>query len=400
MNETPGNTGSDTGVTLTATQISSDDMNRFCDASAVSVSDSVASSSDASTSSSVIMSTPRTQEVPMVSLSGGKAVYLSDQFTAVLVKPESLLYGVEVPVVKKEPGEVGSNEILTVPTTSTIYSEGVSVPVTQIPWLAPISQPVDQKDNSSGSVSEDAQKTSLLVPQETSPDSASATPTAPYMFESKDRLFECEFCPNIRFTRGQLRRHKTVHLGQRNYVCNTCGKRFAWKHSLLKHSVLHSGQAPFSCNQCGKLFSAAHHLQHHVKQHDVQRRYQCSKCDKVFAQPEELANHDASHTGDETYMCNICAKCFVSKFELADHMRAHNEAAGTVISTDTQSLVKQEMGPGNVVYLTQSDLTANQMISHPKLVGGAVNQISPHIVTLQATVPNVPVTSVASCPGT
>lgn len=300
--------------------------------------------------------------------------------------------------MKKEPGEAVSNEILTVPTTSAIYSEGVSVPVTQIPWLAPISQPVDQKDNSGSATSADSQKTPIII--ETSPDSASATPSAPYMFESKDRLFECEFCPNIRFTRGQLRRHKTVHLGQRNYVCNTCGKRFAWKHSLQKHAVLHTGQAPFSCNQCGKLFSAAHHLQHHVKQHDVQRRFECSKCDKVFAQAEELAVHVESHTGDETYMCNICAKCFASKFDLTAHMRAHNEAAGTVVVTDNQSMVKQNVVPGGVVYLTQPDIGSSQMIAHPKLVGGAVNQITPHIVTLQAAVPNVPVTSVASCPST
>ncbi|KAK3923420.1 Zinc finger protein 311 [Frankliniella fusca] len=373
-----------------------EEMSRYCEAPVVVTSEGVMDSSDASTSNSVIMTTPRTQEVPMVSLSGGKAVYLSDQFTAVLVKPESLLYGVEVPIVKKEPGEMANNEMLTVPTTSAVYSEGVSVPVTQIPWLAPISQPSTQKEVSG---SEDAQKAQMVV-HETSPDSASATPSAPYMFESKDRLFECEFCPNIRFTRGQLRRHKTVHLGQRNYVCNTCGKRFAWKHSLLKHAVLHTGQAPFSCNQCGKLFSAAHHLQHHVKQHDVQRRYDCSKCDKVFSQAEDLAVHIESHPSTETYMCNICAKCFASKFELTTHMRAHNEAAGTVVSAEAHSLIKSNVAPGGMVYLTQPDLSAAQMIAHPKLVSGAVNQISPHIVTLQAAVPNVPVTSVASCPST
>lgn len=314
------------------------------------------------------------------------------------MKPESLLYGVEVPVVKKEPGEMVNNEILTVPTSSGIYPEGVSVPVTQIPWLAPISQHSQTVAHKENEGSETDEKGQLVVPHETSPDSASATPAAPYMFESKDRLFECEFCPNIRFTRGQLRRHKTVHLGQRNYVCNTCGKRFAWKHSLLKHSVLHSGQAPFSCNQCGKLFSAAHHLQHHVKQHDIQRRYECTKCDKIFARSEELVVHIESHTRDETYMCNICAKCFTSKFDLESHMRAHNDA-GTIagVANEGHSLIKQNVAQSGIVYLTQSDLAAAQMITHPKLVSGAVNQLTPHIVTLQSTVPNVPVTS---CPST
>lgn len=58
---------------------------RFCSTSEATVSEAVSSEAGPSTSSSVIMTTPRTQEVPMVSLSGGKAVYLSDQFTAVLV---------------------------------------------------------------------------------------------------------------------------------------------------------------------------------------------------------------------------------------------------------------------------------------------------------------------------
>lgn len=278
-----------------------------------------------------------------------------------------------------------------------MYSEGVSVPVTQLPWLAPISQPIDQKDGS-----DEAQKTQnlMVVPNETSPDSASATPAAPYMFESKDRLFECEFCPNIRFTRGQLRRHKTVHLGQRNYICNTCGKRFAWKHSLLKHAVLHTGQAPFSCGQCGKLFSAAHHLQHHVKQHEAQIRFECTKCDKVFNQSEELAVHLESHSDNETYMCSICAKCFVSKFELNSHMRSHNDTSGITMVTDDHALLKPNVAHSGIVYVTQPDLTGGQMITHEKLVSGAVSQITPHIVTLQAANPNVPVTSVASCPST
>lgn len=377
-----------------STHMSTEEMNRFCEASEVTVSETVSCEAEASTSSSVIMTTPRIQEVPMVSLSGGKAVYLSDQFTAVLVKPESLLYGVEVPVVKKEPEELPSNEMITVATSSGVYSESVAVPVTQLPWLAPISQPIDQKD---GSVNSQKTQGQILVPNETSPDSASATPAAPYMFESKDRLFECEFCPNIRFTRGQLRRHKTVHLGQRNYICNTCGKRFAWKHSLLKHAVLHTGQAPFSCGQCGKLFSAAHHLQHHVKQHEVQRRFECTKCEKVFTQSEELAVHLESHSDNETYMCSICAKCFVSKFDLSAHMRSHNDASGIAMPSDDHS---PDVAHSGIVYVTQPDLTGGQMITHEKLVSGAVNQLTPHIVTLQAANPNVPVTSVTSCPST
>ena len=48
---------------------------------------------------------------------------------------------------------------------------------------------------------------------------------------------------------------KTVHEGQKGFVCNKCGKAFGEKSVLNTHiKVVHEGRKDFVCEECGETF--------------------------------------------------------------------------------------------------------------------------------------------------
>ena len=61
--------------------------------------------------------------------------------------------------------------------------------------------------------------------------------------------FKC-FWPNCRFettVNGNLVKHKSIHLNERQFVCdfNGCNKKFKQKHHLIRHNRTHSGENAF-----------------------------------------------------------------------------------------------------------------------------------------------------------
>ena len=50
-------------------------------------------------------------------------------------------------------------------------------------------------------------------------------------------------------------RHKKIHYGDKNFICNNCEKSFLRKYSLDKHLLIHTGKKPFQCKIAKIFFS-------------------------------------------------------------------------------------------------------------------------------------------------
>lgn len=171
---------------------------------------------------------------------------------------------------------------------------------------------------------------------------------------------QCELCGRILCSASSLLHHLRLHYGERPFVCDRCGKAFAYqkglrrhlqevhkkisgdpsgiqanKHqcgicgtslisaaSLLFHQRVHRERS-FACDQCGKTFPDEQDLRRHTVIHTRDKRYQCLQCGRTFPYRCLLARHQIEHTGERPFPCGLCGKRFASRVSKAIHTRVH-----------------------------------------------------------------------------
>lgn len=101
-----------------------------------------------------------------------------------------------------------------------------------------------------------------------------------------EKPFLCPQCPKRYPSLYKLSLHETIHLPEevRNiYPCELCDKRFRKLDYVQAHvRTVHSGERAFICEECGKSYATRCGLTEHLMDHNNDYPIQCPHCPKRF----------------------------------------------------------------------------------------------------------------------
>ena len=89
--------------------------------------------------------------------------------------------------------------------------------------------------------------------------------------------------------------HRAVHL---ETMCPDCGIIVAGSARLNNHKkTVHMKDKPFKCDICGKGFIQKRFLEEHQNVHTGAKPFKCKYCPKAFGSQGTHAGHEKSHLG-------------------------------------------------------------------------------------------------------
>jgi KRAB domain-containing zinc finger protein len=130
----------------------------------------------------------------------------------------------------------------------------------------------------------------------------------------------CLVCDKQLMTQRALKRHMTMHTGNKQYGCELCTERFMTKRLMERHMRFHGKPIiVYRCEFCFKELSSNMALQRHLLLHKT--TCFCELCKAEFNSREELKYH--LQTAHEPSVCDVCSKSFPLPRYLNMHMKLH-----------------------------------------------------------------------------
>ncbi|XP_055382311.1 zinc finger imprinted 3-like [Condylostylus longicornis] len=135
-------------------------------------------------------------------------------------------------------------------------------------------------------------------------------------------LFPCTQCNKKFLNEYLLEAHiKIVHLKERPFVCEVCGKGTTSKRSLEDHKLVHT-EATHKCELCSQLFKNIKRLKVHMKTHE-NFNVPCLICNLRLKNNQSLKEHMSIHTDVKNFKCPLCENAFRCRRNLRAHMLTH-----------------------------------------------------------------------------
>lgn len=110
----------------------------------------------------------------------------------------------------------------------------------------------------------------------------------------RGKLFPCPHCRYVTDRRNNLKRHISTMHQTCDKVLECCGVSFGTKASLREHIMIfhHNG---YSCPYCGRRFCRKALLKRHLSVHSGQKDFSCPHCDYATSHKSNLERHKRIH---------------------------------------------------------------------------------------------------------
>ena len=126
-----------------------------------------------------------------------------------------------------------------------------------------------------------------------------------------------------------------IHIGEKPYACNICGRKFRAYCNLLKQNrLIHAtGEKLYPCNSCNISNVDGHNVEasqdngkateSKAMMHAGEKSYACETCGRQFRSYRNLLVHNRIHArGKRLFTCKDCGRGFISQAALKSHVHS------------------------------------------------------------------------------
>lgn len=143
------------------------------------------------------------------------------------------------------------------------------------------------------------------------------------------KLFRCEHCEYVSYSRKGYLRHLVDHTGVWPFACDLCSKGFIERNQAERHIRTAHTSESYPCPHCPRVFVLPSSFDDHLQAHEEQRGSTCSQCAKYFETQGLYDLHLQTHSRDLHYRCHTCGQGFNKIASLNFHTIVHkHEKAG------------------------------------------------------------------------